>query len=170
MEETPVDLTLMEPVSPETLMPGPSLLPWIILGAVLLVLFILCVVAVIMIVKAVGKTTPPPYQAAYSDAKASLDQIQSLSARETAVECSLILRTYLSKAFNDPALFETHEEFISRQDSLASLTPETKAATQNGFSELAKHKYSQDTPSDDAQAIVANSKTLLETLNRGFFS
>jgi len=40
------------------------------------------------------------------------------------VLASLILREYLSSAAGDPALFETHEEFISRHDALQSLTPD----------------------------------------------
>ncbi len=170
MEETPDNLTLMEPVSPETLLPSFSPMPWVLAGIILLILLVIGIAAVVLLIKTFKSPSTSIQQIAYKEACDSLNQIDTENAKETAVECSLILRSYLSKAVNEPALFETHEEFISRQDSLQSLSEETKQATHDGFNELASLKYSSDTPSQEPQSIISNSKALLETLNRGFIS
>lgn len=81
---------------------------------------------------------------------------------------SLILRKYLSAAANDPALFETHEEFISRHDSLQALKPEARAAAEAGFTRLASLKYAPEIQEDAPAQVIADSRALLETLHQGF--
>jgi hypothetical protein len=97
-----------------------------------------------------------------------LASINAPQSREAAVQCSLILRHYLSVAANDPALFETHEEFISRHDSLKALTELARAACEAGFARLASLKYSAGFPDINPPEVVTESQALLETLHHGF--
>ena len=85
-----------------------------------------------------------------------------------AVLASLTLRDYLATAADDPALFETHEEFIARHDSLAALTEKARAAAAAGFSRLAALKYAAEPPASTASLVIESARTLLDELHRGF--
>ena len=61
-------------------------------------------------------------QAAHAEAVAALENITTGTARDAAIQSSLILRKYLSAAAGDPALFETHEETISRHEALTDFS------------------------------------------------
>ena len=84
------------------------------------------------------------------------------------MQTSLILRRYLSLAAEDPALFETHEEFIARNDALLSLSDAARAACATGFARLAACKYAPEVPAMAPATVVAEAHELLETLHRGF--
>ncbi|MEI6654710.1 MAG: hypothetical protein WCP45_08085 [Verrucomicrobiota bacterium] len=107
---------------------------------------------------------------AFKEAVKALDQINTPHARKAAVQASLILRKYLSRAANDPALFETHEEFISRHDALTVLTESARAACASGFAQLASLKYAPQDPDLPPPAVVSAARGLLDNLHRGFHS
>ena len=111
-----------------------------------------------------------PRQAAFTAAQKDLLEVDYKTSRQAAVRCSLILRKYLAQAANDPSLFETHEEFISRQDSLAALTDEAREACAMGFSKLAALKYAPQEAADDPApgAVIEDTRLLLHTLHHGF--
>jgi hypothetical protein len=88
--------------------------------------------------------------------------------RNAAVLASLILRKYLSIAAGDPALYETHEEFVARHDALSALAAEARAATAEGFGRLAALKYAPEIPAAAEEEVIAQARTLLETLHHGF--
>jgi hypothetical protein len=67
----------------------------------------------------------------------------------------------------DPSLFETHEEFLARHDGLLAFRSEARTAAQSGFSRLAALKYAPVTPSIAPTEVVADARTLLETLHHG---
>lgn len=54
---------------------------------------------------------------------------------------SLILRQYLEATFEDPLLFETHEEFTLRPDALARLHPDSRQPVCDHLTELSDLKY-----------------------------
>jgi len=167
MNGAPPKLELMEPASPEALVPSYELWPWLTAAAIVVIFLIL-----LWILLKIRKPSPINLLAlrktAYTDAKTALESITPTDCRETAVLTSLILRKYLSTAANDPALFETHEEFISRHDSLQALTPETRATTEAGFTRLASLKYAQEIPTANPAEVIADARSLLETLHQGF--
>jgi len=167
MNEKANSLQLIEPASPDALLPDSGLPLWWIAGGIATV-----VVLVILMIWWKRRTTTVspagPRRAAYAAALADLDRIGSTDARSTTVQCSLILRKYLTATADDPALFETHDEFVSRQDALQSLTHDARAAAESGLARLAKLKYAQEIPAMDPAAILTESRTLLETLHHGF--
>ena len=167
MKETAERLELMEPVSPEALVPSIGLWPWFVGGAAL----VLLAIALVFLVIALRKHAIDPKaarQAAYQDAIGGLDPNTATDPRDAAIRSSLVLRRYLSVAAADPALFETHEEFISRHDALSALKPEVRDTTSQGFTKLAAMKYGPDSPAADPREIMREARQLLDTLHRGF--
>ncbi len=167
MEEEAPNLQLKEPVLPESLVPAMDLTwVWVAIAA-----FVLVTVAIILIGKRKKKGAIDPLslrRAAYRTAVKSFESATAGDARDAAVQSSMILRRFLADAVGDPALFETHEEFITRRDSLEKLTPPVREATATTFATLARVKYAPETPEDDPSAILAEGRRHLDVLNGGF--
>lgn len=170
MDGDPPKLELMEPASPEALVPTYELWPGLTAAAIAVILLLLLLLLWLLLKKRKPASTNllALRKAAFNEARSDLENITPTSSRETAVLTSLILRKYLSTAANDPALFETHEEFISRHDSLQALTPETRSAVESGFTRLASLKYAPEIPAADPADVIADARKLLETLHQGF--
>jgi hypothetical protein len=166
MKETDTGFRLMEPASPESLVPDYGLWPWFVAGAVLLVI---CFAILIIVRKRVAASDPQAARnAAFAEAAEALKNAAPDSARNAAIQSSLILRKYLAQAASDPALYETHEEFVARHDSLQALAAEARSAAETGFTKLASFKYAPEIPDADPAGVVAESRALLETLHHGF--
>ena len=166
MNEKSGTFELLEPASPETLVPDSWLEPWMIAVAVLLVLALLAVW--FFKKKKVAPADPRAIrQAAHAEAAAALARIGAVPAREAAVQSSLILRRYLSVVAGDPALFETHEEYISRHDALKDFSDDARGSAGLGFARLAAIKYAPETPAMATDQVIAGSHTLLEILHQG---
>lgn len=166
MPETATRLEFAAPPSPEELLPGYGLWPWWVAAGVLVLLAI-----VVMIRRRRKKPVYDPVaarNAAFTEALAAMKETRAENPREAAVKSSLILRRYLSAAAADPALFETHEEFISRHDALQALTPDARVATETGFSRLAALKYAPEIPEADPESVITDSTSLLQTIHLGF--
>lgn len=167
MEEQPPNLQLQEPVLPESLLPSMDLTwLWIAIAG-----FMLVTIVIIIIGKRKRKSVIDPLamrRAAYKIAKESFEKTSADNARDAAVKSSMILRRFLADAVADPALFETHEEFILRQDSLKKLTPPAREAATAAFTTLARVKYAPEVPSDDPPVILTEGRQLLDILNGGF--
>ena len=167
MNETPAHFELMEPASPEALIPDAWLEPWM-LALALLVAAILAA----LIIRHKRKPKPANPQAlrdsAHATALAALAQSIPVHARDAAVQTSLILRGYLATVAADPALFETHEETISRHEAFNGFSQDANSAAKLGFSHLAALKYSPEIPDAEIASVIADARTLLETLHQGF--
>lgn len=80
----------------------------------------------------------------------------------TANRISLILRRYLEAAFDDPALFETNEEFTLRDTALQQLHPDSRQSVIQHLNALSELKYAPQnsievtTLIDEAETIIAN--------------
>ncbi|MEI7956200.1 MAG: hypothetical protein WCJ66_13615 [Verrucomicrobiota bacterium] len=161
---------LKEPAALEGLLPrDDSQAGW--LAAALLALLVLGIWFIPWLRRLRGKRTAGTRRdLAYYDASAALQQITAADARAAAVQSSLILRRYLSLAAEDPALFETHEEFVARNDALLALSESARAACADGFTRLAACKYAAEVSALEPAAVVGDARGLLETLHRGFRS
>ena len=162
-----VTYELKEPAAPEALLPYDySWMWWLSVPLLALIL-----VAAFGLWRKRSPFTQSPQSIrnlAFKEAMGALDRIAAANARAAAVEASLILRKYLSLAADDPALFETHEEFISRQNSLAALTESARSACTSGFARLAFCKYGPQIPDLQTTTVVSEARDLLDTLHRGF--
>ena len=102
---------------------------------------------------------------AYLAAKAGFAKGTAADPKEAAVTVSEILRRYLAGSMREPALFETHEEFISRHDALKDLPGDIRDSVAAFFAQLAELKYSPATPDADPAAIHAGGLQLLERIH-----
>ena len=99
-------------------------------------------------------------------ARARLEKLRKqspdLPPHVTATKISLIIRQYLASAFNDPALFETNEEFTLRESALAQLHPDSRAPITQHLTTLSQIKYAPTATTNitqlitDAENIIAN--------------
>lgn len=169
MKEKAKTFELIEPTSPEVLIPHSPVEPWmIIVGSALLLIIVVLAIFYFRKKSKASTSQVAAREAAYAEATSALQAIGDVPAREAAVRASLIIRKYLSLAAGDPALFETHEEFLSRDKALSSFSDEAREATSSGFSTLAAMKYSAETPRTGTGEVVETSIRLLETLHQGF--
>ena len=103
------------------------------------------------------RQTPPP-PAPEEIALAALDAMQAAppDLRECSLGLSLIFRQYLTGKTQDPALYETHEEFNRRLDSLSSIPTECQAETRQLLDYLASLKYAgiQGADTDHALQLI----------------
>ena len=104
---------------------------------------------------------PTPLQEALT-AMAELDALLP-PMRECALRLSMILRAYLAGQTQDPALYETHEEFSQRMDSLANVPASCQCATRELLEHLAEFKYAGETTHDTtrAHALVETARDLV---------
>jgi hypothetical protein len=169
MDEKSPTLEILEPTSPESLIPASGFAPWILGGVALLIASIMAYAFYRWWRNRCD--TPDPEaarRAAWLKAGTALEGIATPTARDAAVEASLILRRYLSLAAGDPALFETHEEFVSRHDALSCLSQQAREACARGFSRLATLKYASDPSTEEPSTVVIEARALLDTLHHGF--
>ena len=167
MDDEPHNLDLLEPAPPETLLPDCSWWHWLVPAAIVMLLGI-AVLVYLRHRKPAAEGIDKRREVAFTAAVAGIAAVVTENVREAAVVCSLHLRQYLSIAAEDLALYETHEEFVSRHDALSGFTAEARVATAIGFSRLAALKYAPALPSVVAADVLAEARILLETLHHGF--
>ncbi len=88
--------------------------------------------------------TPPPAPEAIALAELERLQREMPPLRPCALRLSLILRAFLAGQTQDTALYETHEEFSHRIDSLASLPESCQYDMRCLLETLAEQKYSAE--------------------------
>lgn len=104
------------------------------------------------------------FDAARSDILETRKSADQKPATETAVALSLALRRYLGVAVDDPALFQTHEEFVLSADALAAIPAAGRQQTRDFFDQLAALKYAPQGQAGDALNPLCDQS--LELLNR----
>lgn len=106
-------------------------------------------------------TAPPPEVPHYREAREALNHLrESLPGRslvEVATEASLIMRHYLAATLQEPALYETHEEFLLRDDALDRLPAGARGHLAPLLGRLAAAKYSPGTPDHPGAASLLDS-------------
>lgn len=163
-EEIPI---LDDPVTPEGYLSPEGLgsLEWTLIIAGIILLAGLISWWIVMRKK---PTTPPPTAA--EKALAEVDELETYkpSLKECALKLSLILRRYISGNTADPALYETHQEFNLRADSLSALPETLQNYTRQLLDYMAALKYEANTPQDEAiaQQIINDTKKLIGDIDR----
>ena len=162
---------LAEPSQVESLLPNYGFEWWMVPAGLAILLGLLAIYQTIRKKRRkVAGRKGNPREAAFTAAHEELAEVDCKTSRQAAVRCSLILRKYLAQASNDSSLFETHEEFITRQDSLTALTDEAREACALGFSKLAALKYAPQEATDEPapEVVIEETRLLLDTLHHGF--
>ncbi len=109
----------------------------------------------------VRKGTPArKRQSLLEKARAKLTELKkqsdNLTPETIATRISIIVRQYLETAFEDPALFETNEEFTLRPRALEKLHPDTRQPITDHLQRLSELKYEPQDDSDTANASAAS--------------
>lgn len=112
---------------------------WIALPAAVLILLIL--LGYLLLRKTKLEDPKKAKREAYQEATRELGKLNASLGKENVIMVSLVMRKYLASSMNEPALYETHEEFIGRHDAIKDLDEELKAEISDYFSELAAIKY-----------------------------
>lgn len=109
---------------------------------------------------------PTPLETALGELDALTAKLPPL--RECSLQISLIVRHYLQGQVHDPALFETHEEFSQRLDSLATVPKECQSDTRKLLERLAELKYTGAHEQDPALAreLTEQARELLTRIDR----
>jgi len=166
MAETTDDaMALRELVPVEPLLPEPGLPPW---AWVAIGLGIFAAALLVVLIRRSRSRPEAPSrirEEAYLRARQELESVPGGGIQEAATRVSVTLRHYLASVSGDPALFETHEEFISRHQALASYPEDLRKVTAEGFSHLARLKYGPDATGDPI-ALVTAARQLLDRLHQ----
>jgi len=88
-------------------------------------------------------------------ALAELERIEreAPGLRECSLRISMALRRFLTGRTQDPALFETHEEFSQRMDALSSIPKSCQHDTRLLLEKLAGFKYAGQQQNDPALSL-----------------
>ena len=167
MNESENPLELRGVLPPEPLLPSPGLpaWAWFALSAGVLLAALTAIVIIRLVRKGGRLGSPSLRELSYRQALAALQSISPDRIQEAATQVSSALRRYLAGACGDPALYETHEEFIGRHQALAAYPDDVRAGTSEAFSHLALLKYGPEAHGDP-QALAAEARDLLEKLHR----
>lgn len=103
------------------------------------------------------------------EALAAMDELdaQLPPMRECSLRLSMILRTFLAGQTQDSALFETHEEFSQRMDSLSGVPQSCQLETRDLLDHLAEFKYAGATEHDVTRAhgLIAQARDLVSRID-----
>lgn len=91
----------------------------------------------------------------------------SITLREASIETSLALREFLTGKANDPALFETQQEFNLRDSSLENIPVQFRVSTRDLLDKLARLKYAPETSTDHekTQNMVNEAEQLVNSID-----
>lgn len=136
----------LEPDIPAAQFAETPLWPYLAAGAVALLAGALLLVWLLRRRKRI--VTPPktPMEVALENLSAIGEELPAL--RECSLRVSMALRTFLAGQMQDSALFETHEEFSRRMDSLAAVPADCREKTARLLDELAQMKYTPQQQTD----------------------
>lgn len=171
MPDEPVNiLDAIPTLEPE--LPADGFLTWEDIafgGGIALVLLALLGVIVFAVLRARSRRHPMTEPSPLDSALAALARLEEElpPLRPCALRLSLLLRTYLAGCAQDPALYETQEEFSQRIDSLASVPAALRPELRELLDELASYKYAAEQLTDgaDARALLTHGRELLLRLD-----
>lgn len=164
-ENTEDAMALRELVPVEPLLPDPGIPPWVWFAAAAAVLGLALLVVFLRRTRSAAEDPAKARKEAYARAKAALETVPAGGIQEAATRVSVTLRRYLADVSGDPALFETHEEFVARHEALTKYPEDLRKFTAEGFSHLARLKYGPDATGDPA-ALFNGARQLLDRLHQ----
>lgn len=163
MQDFATKIPELEPdIAPDALMQTELLTPleWILLAALAV---LIAASAVWFILKRRKNAPIPPTHEEAALASVREAEADALSLRECSLRLSFILRSYLTGEISDPALYETHQEFNRRVDSLASIPAAVQESARELLECLASLKYAGETSEDRvrSQELCAMTRDLI---------
>lgn len=171
MPDTPANiLDAIPTLEPE--LPAEEFVTWeLVIGGSLALLVLLAVLALVFffISRAQRKRLNVPVVNPLDNALAALAELEEElpPLRPCALRLSLLLRAYLAGCAQDPALYETQEEFSQRMDSLAGVPAALRPELRELLDELAGYKYAAETQAEGSpcRALTERARNLLLRLD-----
>ena len=109
---------------------------------------------------------PSPQELAFR----SLDELAAElpPLRECSLRLSMVLRTFLTGQVQDPALFETHEEFSRRMDALSTVPTSCQYETRYLLERLADLKYAgtAEQAPQKARVLIEEARGVISNITR----
>lgn len=159
--------TLHDISDPAPLLPGVEIPVWLwVLAALAVCGFIL--LAMVLRLRA-RPTASASVEETYENSRRELMALRKhLADRPVAAiatEASLAVRRYLAACLSEPALYETHEEFMLRGEALSQLPAGARTHLNPLMERLAEVKYGPSgTDADSAAELVGNCLEVLQGL------
>lgn len=109
---------------------------------------------------------PSPRELAERALDTLADELPPL--RESSLRLSMILRGFLTGQTQDPALFETHEEFSRRMDALSTVPRNCQVATRDLLERLAELKYAGNNAHEPqlVRTLIDQARSLIGDITR----
>lgn len=165
MAESKSNLELVESRDAMGLVPNWELEGWWIAAVVCLLLLLMIAGWYLLRKKKVFDPSKAEREA-FQKALAGIGKLDVSLGKENVIMVSLLIRKYLAQSLNEPALYETHEEFIGRHDAIKGLNEDLRAMIHSYFSELAALKYGPDEGQVmDVNALKQQAVNLLERIH-----
>lgn len=160
--------TLHDIADPTPHLPGVMLPFWVWIAATVVVLAGVLALLIILL-RRPRRPTKPPLDDVYEMSRDQLDalrgELDSLPIAEVATRASLAVRFYLAACLEEPALYETHEEFLLRDDALDKLPAGARGRLNPLLEHLAELKYGPSGEDPNAsRALVDKSLEVLQGL------
>ena len=152
-------------IDPAPLLPGMHV-PWY--TWVIIALVILAAIGLFIYFLTRTKPAPPGsvasiYQKSRKHLELLLGAISKQPLSQIATEASFAVRRYLAACLSEPALYETHEEFLLREDALDRLPAGSRDKLNPLLEQLAALKYSPShTDPENAEIILKKSLNTLQ--------
>lgn len=139
---------------------------WLLISIIALVL-IIAIITVFLIIRNQKSKEQKPSAAQIAIAELEMLSNSHLSIRELAIQISFIFRRFLSGETNDPALYETQQEFNRRPSALTALSPEKQLSTRNILDQLSSLKYEPNTQENTEliNELLASSIQLIKEID-----
>ncbi|MBK1791262.1 DUF4381 family protein [Persicirhabdus sediminis] len=93
------------------------------------------------------------------------ERCAELSNKELATELSLILRRFLDVTYQDPSIYQTHEEFILREDALLNIDNDKRSHLLDFLTHLNAFKYKQQSTAAQDE-LIKQANELLTQLSK----
>lgn len=158
--------SLDDAADPSVYLVEPMLSPLQIILIVVACIIILLVTSLLILRKPKATLIPEsPAETALRKLNALKNSIITL--REASIETSLYLREFLTGKANDPALFETQQEFNLRDSSLDSIPAQFRDDTRELLDKLARLKYAPETSTDNekTQSMISEAAELVRSID-----
>lgn len=151
--------------TPDKLLQLPLLSPleWALLLSVIAI--VLAILILLVRKFAFRKKITPPTPGEIAIGKVSNIVALQPDLKTASVQLSLIFRSYLTGKAEDPALYETQQEFNRRGDALASIPLEFQNSSRDLLDQMARLKYEPRSEQDDQKVQELATKTT--TIIRG---
>jgi hypothetical protein len=152
-------------IDPAPLLPGMHVpwYAWLILAFVIVAAIGLLIYFLTRPKPAAPGSVASIYEESRKHLELLLGTIDKQPLSQVATEASFSVRRYLAACLSEPALYETHEEFLLRDDALDRLPTGTRDKLNPLLEKLATLKYSPShTDPENAEIILKKSLNTLQ--------